>query len=66
MFEINGIHLLMAVAVLFVFIVVRSVQWMPIAMRWRMPLYQFFMASVLRKKQSEIFKLSDCQRVALR
>ena len=35
MLEINGMHLLIAAAGLFVFIAVRSVQWMPIVVRWR-------------------------------
>ena len=34
MVEINGVHLLIATAVLFVFIAARSVQWMTIAVRW--------------------------------
>jgi len=56
MVEINGLHLLMAVAVLFVFIVARSVQRIPIAVLWRLPLSQFLIAQVLRKKRSESFK----------
>ena len=55
MMEINGLHLLIAVAALFVFIVARSVQWRTITVRWRQPLPQFLMAQVLRKKRSEIF-----------
>jgi hypothetical protein len=62
MIEINGLHLLIAVAVLFVFIAARSVQWTTITVRWRKPLPQFLMAQVLRKKRSEIYWLSDCQR----
>ena len=55
MVEINGVHLLIAVAALFVFIAARSVQWTTITVRWRKPLPQFLMAQVLRKKRSEIF-----------
>jgi len=55
MVEINGVHLLIAVAALFVFITARSVQWTTITVRWRKPLPQFLMAQVLRKKRSEIF-----------
>ena len=35
MMEINGLHMLIAAVVLFVFIAVRSVQWMTIAVHWR-------------------------------
>jgi hypothetical protein len=56
MVEINGLHLLMAVAVLFVFIVARSVQRIPIAVLWRLPLSQFLMAQVLRKRDQNLFK----------
>jgi len=62
MIEINGLHLLIAVAALFVFIGARSVQWRTITVRWRQPLPQFLMAQVLRKKRSEIYWLLDCQR----
>jgi len=55
MVEINGVHLLIAVAALFVFIAVRSIQWIPIVVNWRVPLSQFHMVQVLRKKRSEIF-----------
>jgi hypothetical protein len=56
MLEINGVHLLIAVAVLFMFIVARSVQWMAIAVRWSVPLPQFLMAQVLRKRDQNLFK----------
>jgi len=56
MMEINGVHLLIAVAALFVFIAVRSVQWMAIAVRWRVPLSQLLMVQMLRKKRSAFFK----------
>ena len=55
MMEINGVHLLIAAAVLFVFIAARSVQWTTITVRWRKPLPPFLMAQVLRKKRSEIY-----------
>ena len=64
MVEINGLHLLMAVAVLFVFIVARSVQRIPIAVLWRLPLSQFLMAQVLRKRDQNLFKLAAPQAPA--
>ena len=55
MVEINGLHLLIAVTALFVFIAARSVQWTTITVRWCKPLPPFLMAQVLRKKRSEIY-----------
>jgi hypothetical protein len=55
MMEINGVHLVSAAAVLFVFIAARSVQWTTITVRWRKPLPPFLMAQAMKKKRAEIY-----------